>query len=76
MQRSNGNAISAAMGTPAPKPYLIDGDTTLEPGETLIDLQARLGGMEDKLAPVSEKIVEGDGTTVYYSYISSCYGCS
>jgi len=56
-------AISDAMGTPAPKPYLIDGDTNLEPGETLIDLQARLAGIEDKLAPVSEKIIEGDGTT-------------
>lgn len=56
-------AISDAMGKPAPKPYLIDGDTNLEPGETLIDLQARLAGMEDKLAPVSEKIIEGDGTT-------------
>ena len=56
-------AISDAMGTPAPKPYLIDGDTNLEPGETLIDLQARLAGMEDKLAPVTEKIIEGDGTT-------------
>ena len=56
-------AISDAMGTPAPKPYLIDGDTNLEPGETLIDLQARLAGMEDKLGPVSEKIIEGDGTT-------------
>ena len=56
-------AISDAMGKPAPKPYLIDGDTDLEPGETLIDLQARLAGMEDKLAPVSEKIIEGDGTT-------------
>ena len=57
------SAISAAMSTPAPKPYLIDGDTPLQPGETLADLQARLGGMEEKLAPVSEKIIEGDGTT-------------
>jgi len=56
-------AISAAMSSPAPKPYLIDGDTELKPGETLMDLQARLGGMEEKLAPVSEKIIEGDGTT-------------
>ena len=56
-------AISAAMGSPAPKPYLIDGDTELKPGETLMDLQARLGGTEEKLAPVSEKIIEGDGTT-------------
>ena len=58
-----GNALSSAMSTPAPKPYLIDGDTPLQPGETLADLQARLGGMEEKLAPVSEKIIEGDGTT-------------
>ena len=58
-----GNALSAAMSNPAPKPYLIDGDTPLQPGETLADLQARLGGMEEKLAPVSEKIIEGDGTT-------------
>ena len=57
------SALSAAMGSPAPKPYLIDGDTELQPGETLIDLQARLAGMEDKLEPVSEKIIEGDGTT-------------
>ena len=56
-------AISAAMSSPAPKPYLIDGDTELKPGETLIDLQSRLAGMEQKLEPVSEKIIEGDGTT-------------
>ncbi len=56
-------AISAAMGSPAPRPYLIDGDTELQPGETLIDLQARLAGIENKLEPVSEKIIEGDGTT-------------
>ena len=55
-------AISAAMGSPAPRPYLIDGDTELQPGETLIDLQSRLAGMEQKLEPVSEKIIEGDGT--------------
>ena len=48
-------AISDAMGTPAPKPYLIDGDTELKPGETLVDLQSRLAGMKDKLGPVSEK---------------------
>ena len=56
-------AISAAMGSPAPRPYLIDGDTELQPGETLIDLQSRLAGMEQKLEPVTEKIIEGDGTT-------------
>ena len=56
-------AISDAMGTPASKPYLIDGDTELQPGETLVDLQSKLAGMKDKLGPVSEKIIEGDGTT-------------
>jgi len=58
-----GQALNAVTQEAAPKPYLIDGDTELQPGETLIDLQARLGGMKDKLSPVSEKIVEGDGTT-------------
>ena len=57
------SAINAAMGSPAPRPYLIDGDTELQPGETLMDLQSRLGGLEQKLEPVSEKIIEGDGTT-------------
>ena len=58
-----GEALSAVTQSPAPKPYLIDGDTTLQPGETLVDLQSRLAGMANKLEPVSEKIVEGDGTT-------------
>jgi len=57
------DAISSAMSSPPSKPYLIDGDTTLQPGETLTDLQSRLGGIEEKLAPVTEKIIEGDGTT-------------
>ena len=55
--------LSAAMGAKPPRPYLIDGDTPLEPGETLADLQTRLGGLEDKLEPVTEKVIEGDGTT-------------
>ena len=58
-----GQALNAATQDKAATPYLIDGNTTLQPGETLIDLQKRLGPLEDKLAPVSEKIVEGDGTT-------------
>ena len=44
-------------------PYLIDGKTKLKPGETLADLQSRLGPLKDKLASVSDKIIEGDGTT-------------
>ena len=58
-----GDALSASMGTKPPSPYLIDGQTELKPGETLASLQNRLAGLADKLEPVSEKIVEGDGTT-------------
>ena len=58
-----GGLLNTATESPAGKPYLIDGDTTLQPGETLIDLQSRLAGMKNKLEPVSEKVVEGDGTT-------------
>jgi hypothetical protein len=47
---------------PAPTPLLGD-DGKLRPGETIIDLQERLAGMREKLQPVSEKIIEGDGTT-------------
>ena len=57
-----GSALDS-MATKPPRPYLIDGDTDLQPGETMMDLQARLGGMADKLEPISEKIIEGDGTT-------------
>ena len=58
-----GEGLNAITQQPAPKPFLIDGDTELQPGETLMDLQARLAGMAGKLEPVSEKIVEGEGTT-------------
>ena len=54
--------LKAAMQDSAPAPYLIGPDTKLKPGETLKDLQARLGPLKDKLAPVSEKLVEGEGT--------------
>ena len=58
-----GDALKAVTRDEAPRPYLIDGVTELKPGETLRDLQGRLGGLEDKLDSVSEKIIEGDGTT-------------
>jgi len=45
------------------KPYLIGPDTELQPGETMAELRRRLGPVEDKVEPVSEKIIEGDGTT-------------
>jgi len=47
----------------APKPYLIGPDTELKPGETMADLKNRLGPLEEKLGPVSDKVIEGDGTT-------------
>jgi hypothetical protein len=48
--------------TAAPTPLLGD-DGKLRPGETIIDLQERLAGMRNKLAPVADKVIEGDGTT-------------
>ena len=55
--------LSQAFGDKPAKPYLIGPDTKLEPGETRTTLQRRLGGLSDKLAAVSDKIIEGDGTT-------------
>jgi len=58
-----GEALKAVTQEPAPKPYLIDGTTTLQPGETMMSLQSRLSGSAAKLEAVSEKVVEGAGTT-------------
>ena len=58
-----GKALDPVTENKAASPYLIDGETKLQPGETLMDLQSRLGGLKDKLEAVSDKIVEGDGTT-------------
>jgi hypothetical protein len=58
-----GDAIREPFKQESNKPYLIGPDTKLQPGETIADLQRRLGPVEDKVAPVSEKIIEGDGTT-------------
>jgi hypothetical protein len=58
-----GEQLNAATEQKPSTPYLIDGDTKLQPGETLVDLQSRLGGLSAKLESVSDKIVEGDGTT-------------
>jgi hypothetical protein len=58
-----GGSLAAITEQRPAQPYLISGDTKLEPGETLVDLQARLAGMQGKLEGVSDKIVEGEGTT-------------
>jgi hypothetical protein len=58
-----GDALKAVTRDEPASPYLIDGVTELRPGETLKDLQGRLGPLEEKLEAVSEKIVEGSGTS-------------
>ncbi len=45
------------------EPFVLGPDTDLKPGETLADLRSRLGPVKTKLAAVSDKIVEGEGTT-------------
>ena len=58
-----GNALNAITEDRPSSPYLFDGERKLEPGETVYDMRKRLGPLADKLQPVSEKIVEGAGTT-------------
>ena len=58
-----GEALNAVTQQKPQRPYLIDGSEGLQPGETLLDLQKRLGPLGNKLEAVSDKIVEGDGTT-------------
>ena len=58
-----GDAMRTPFNQETNKPYLIGPDTELKPGETMSDLRRRLGPVENKVEPVSEKIIEGDGTT-------------
>jgi hypothetical protein len=58
-----GEALKSVTQDKPSRPYLLDGTEKLKPGETLTDLKQRLGPLRDKLASVSEKVVEGDGTT-------------
>jgi len=58
-----GDILRDTFNDEAPRPYLVGPDTKLQPGETLQDLQNRLGALSTKLSPVSDKIIEGDGTT-------------
>jgi len=57
-----GDALKAVTQSSPAQNYLLDGDTQLKPGETLMDLKRRLGPLSTKLDAVSEKIIEGDGT--------------
>ena len=55
--------LKSTFTTETNKPYLITPDTKLKPGETLYDLEKKMGSVSDKLSSVSEKVIEGDGTT-------------
>ena len=55
--------LNAAFGSdPAPS-SLFDPDVKLKPGETMYDRMRLLGPLKDRLGPVSDKVVEGPGTT-------------
>ena len=58
-----GDEAKVVTEQPAAVTPLIGDDGKLRPGETIIDLQERLAGMRNKLQPVSDKVIEGDGTT-------------
>jgi len=55
--------LKSVTGDKPSQPYLFGPDTELKAGETIADLQERLGPLKDKLEPVSDKIIEGEGTT-------------
>ena len=55
-----GGELEAVTKQEPGKPYLLE---KLLPGETLQELKSRVAGMQKKLAPVSEKLIEGEGTT-------------
>jgi len=58
-----GDSLKAITEDRPASPYMFDGERQLEAGETMYDLRKRLGPLSDKLEPVSEKVVEGAGTT-------------
>ena len=55
--------LQQAFGDTPSEPFLFKPNGKLQPGETLQDLQNRLGAAENKLGAVSENIIEGQGTT-------------
>ena len=58
-----GSALNDSFADSAAPTFLFGPDTVLKPGETMRDVQQRLGPLKDKLASVSDKVVEGQGTT-------------
>mgnify|MGYP003637359684 CR=1 FL=1 len=58
-----GKALDPVTAQTPSQPYLLNGENKLQPGETLMSLSRRLGPLASKLESVSDRIVEGDGTS-------------
>ena len=56
-------ALKGAFEDKPSEPFLFTPDGELKPGETIQDLENRLGGSGQKLSSVSDKIIEGTGGT-------------
>ena len=57
------DALREAFEDKPSEPFLFTPDGELKPGETIQDLENRLGGSGQKLSSVSDKIIEGTGRT-------------
>jgi len=55
--------LNSAFGSDPVPTSLFDPDVKLKPGETMYDRMRLLGPLKDRLGPVSDKVVEGPGTT-------------
>ena len=55
--------LNSAFGKKPNVSYLFDPDEKLKPGETMYDRMKLMGPLQDKLADVSDKVIEGPGTT-------------
>jgi len=44
-------------------PPLFNSDTALEPGDTVVSLRERVGGMFKKMQPIEDKLIDGPGTS-------------
>ena len=55
--------LNSAFGKKPNVSYLFDPDEKLKPGETMYDRMKLMGPLKDKLADVSDKVIEGPGTT-------------
>ena len=55
--------LSQAFGEPPKVSFLFDPDEKLKPGETMFDRMERLGPLEDRLAALGDKVIEGPGTS-------------